>query len=90
MSEIITHNDGKCKESSWDARTTIKVVDAYNFEHEIEIRTYGSSEKQAVDELIPCIEKTLSGLNKKLEALNTECQNNTYDETDVTRRDFYY
>lgn len=90
MSEISTHNDGKCKESSWDARTTIKVVDAYDFEHEIEIRTYGASEKQAVDELIPCVEKTLSVINEKLEALKSERQNNTYDETDVTRRDFYY
>lgn len=86
MTEISTYNDGKCKESSWDARTTIKVVDAYDFEHEIEIRTYGSSEKQAVDGLIPCVEKTLSAINKKLEALRVERQNNNYDETNVTKR----
>lgn len=90
MSEISTHNDGKSKESSWDARTTIKVIDAYDFEHEIEIRTYGSSERKAVDELIPCVEKTLAKLNSKLEVLRSERQNNAYDETDVTRRDFYY
>lgn len=90
MSEISTHNDGKCKESSWDARTIIKVIDAYDFEHEIEVRTYGSSERKSVDELISCVEKTLVKLNNKLETLMSERQNNTYDETDVTRRDFYY
>lgn len=90
MTEISTNNDAKCKETSWDARTTIRVIDAYDFGHEVEIRAYGSSEKQAVSELISCAEKTLVEINEKLEALRSEYQNNTYDETDVTRRDFYY
>jgi len=89
MSEISTSNDGKCKWSSWDARTTIKVFDADDFEHEIEVSFYGSSEKEAVDGLIPCVEKTLVEINKKLEALKVECHNNTYDETNVTKQNWY-